>query len=76
MAKQPDAANAQACAAVLQDSTLLPAINMLAIVYLRTGDLAAGAEKHLRQAIEHSGSAALGARYNAELATLKGPRRQ
>ena len=49
---------------------------MLAIVYLRTGDLAAGAEKHLRQAIEHSGSAALGARYNAKLATLKGLRRQ
>ena len=36
----------------------------------------AGAEKHLRQAIEHSGSAAVGARYSAKLATLKGPHRQ
>lgn len=35
-----------------------------------------GAEKHLRQAIAHSGSPAVGARYNAKLAALKGPRRQ
>lgn len=39
------------------------------------GDTAA-AEKHLRQAIEHSGSPAVGARYNAKLAKLKGPRQQ
>jgi tetratricopeptide (TPR) repeat protein len=37
---------------------------------------AQAAEKHLRQAIEHSGSPAVGARYSAKLATLKGPRRQ
>lgn len=37
------------------------------------GDTAA-AEKHLRQAIEHSGSPAVGARYNAKLAALKGTR--
>ena len=36
----------------------------------------AGAEKHLRQAIEHSGSAAVGARYSAKLAMLNSPSRQ
>ena len=44
MAKQPDAACARASAAVLQDSTFLPAINTLAIGYLRTSHPAAGAE--------------------------------
>ena len=39
------------------------------------GDTVA-AEKHLRQAIEHSGSPAVGARYNAKLAALKGTRQQ
>jgi len=39
------------------------------------GDTAA-AEKHLRQAIEHSGSPAVGARYSAKLAALKGARKQ
>jgi Flp pilus assembly protein TadD len=176
-AKEPDAAYAWARAAVLQDNTFLPAINTLAIVYLRSGHLdeaettlryvlahapedepalsnlavtlaragrqaeaaavaerlaslqphppfhfldlgvqalkagepekaraliarelrrqpyqheahywagvtdavlgdAKAAEKHLRQAIEHSGSPAVGARYSAKLATLKGARRQ
>ena len=174
---QPDAAYAWARAAVLQDTTYLPAVNTLAIVYLRSGHLAqaeaalrhvlaqapddepalsnlavtlaragrpaeadaiaqrlaslqphppfyfldlgvqalqagdagkaraliarelrrqpyqheahywagvtdavlgdrAGAERHLRQAIEHSGSAAVGARYSAKLATLMGTRQQ
>ncbi len=36
----------------------------------------AGAEKHLRQAIEHSGNPAIGARYSAKLATLKATRQQ
>ena len=49
-AHQPDAAYAWARAAVLHDSSFLPAVNTLAIVYLRSGHLAE-AEAALRHVL-------------------------